>query len=127
MRFSCQILSQFPAKQGAKESKELLFFPGFMAQMQKDYIYLNYGTNMQYNKIVTGLWFRNDLLFHVNTLIFMAGYAWLGIHLTYSYDLWLPKTYQPSSTFGSHEVTFIYLFKYKSIKKKMGAIKCPNF
>jgi hypothetical protein len=27
---------------------------------------------------------------------------------------------------GSHEVTFLYKFKYKSNRKKMQAIKCPK-
>lgn len=127
MLFTVQVLSQFPARPEVKEDKTLVFFPGLMAQMQKEYVYLNYGSNLQYNQVIAGVWLRNDLLFHLNTFIFLAGYAWSGIHLTYSYDLWLPKTFQPGSIYGSHEVTFIYILKYKEPKKKKRALKCPNF
>ena len=122
-----QILSQFPGKPDNKEKYNFIFYPGFMAQIQNEYIYLNYGSNIQFKQILSGLWLRNDLLFHLNTFIFMAGWAWSGIHLTYSYDLWLPKTYQPSLIYNSNEVTIVYLFKYKESKKKMRAINCPKF
>ncbi len=127
MRFTLQMLSQFPGKPDYKEKYDIIFYPGIMAQMQKEYLYLNYGSNLQYKQILTGLWIRNDLLFHLNTFIFMAGWAWSGIHLTYSYDLWLPKTYQPSSIYNSNEVTLIYILQYKDSKKKKKALNCPKF
>jgi type IX secretion system PorP/SprF family membrane protein len=127
MRITCQILSQFPSGSDGKESKLPIFFPGIMTQWQKESVELNYGCNVQYGPFLTGLWFRNDLYFHMNTFIFLAGYSWKGMHLTYSYDLWIPKTFQPSSFYGSHEVTFIYLLKYKDQTKKLRALKCPKF
>ncbi len=127
MKFTLQILSQFPVKTDSRDKNLLIFYPAIMTQMQNEYIYLNYGSNVQYNQIITGLWIRNDLLFHLNTFIFMAGWVWSGVHITYSYDLWLPKTYQPSSIYNSNEVTIEYFFQYKDSKKKKRALNCPKF
>jgi type IX secretion system PorP/SprF family membrane protein len=127
MLFTLQMLSQFPGKPEFNEKYNLIFYPGIMVQMQKEYLYLNYGSNLQYKQFLTGFWLRNDLLFHINTFILMAGWAWSGIHITYSYDLWLPKTSQPTSIYNSNEVTLIYLFQYKETKKKRKALNCPKF
>ena len=125
-RVSIEISTQYPAKMPAKQ-KIAIFHTGIMTQVQQSYVYLNYGGNISYSSFLVGFWLRNDLKFKINTFIFLAGYSWEGLSLVYTYDLWVPKTNQQFNFFGSHEVTFEYIFKYNDPKKKMRALKCPIF
>lgn len=128
MRFTIQVLAQYPSKKIDNRNRErLLFKPGIMTQFQKTNNSFEWGSNLLYSSFTGGLWFRNNVSLSLNSFIFLAGYSKSGFSLYYSYDLWLPRNYQAVKNYGAHEVTFIYLFQYNDPRKKMRTIKCPNF
>jgi type IX secretion system PorP/SprF family membrane protein len=127
MRFTVQVLAQYPSKKTNKPGERLIIKPGIMTQFQKINNSFEWGSNVLYSYFTGGLWLRNNTSLTINTIAFLAGYSQSGFSLYYSYDLWLPKNYQTVKNYGAHEVTFIYLFQYNDPRKKMRTIKCPNF
>lgn len=125
--YTLQLGTHFPLKQASRTREQLIFQPGFIGHWQKYFNYLGWGTNIQYSSFIGGIWFRNNFSVNLNTVIFQVGYSQSGMTLSYSYDFWVPNNYQHLKNNGAHEVTFTYLFKYNEPKKKMRAIKCPNF
>ncbi|MDP4210734.1 MAG: PorP/SprF family type IX secretion system membrane protein [Bacteroidota bacterium] len=126
-RFTVQLFGQYPAPKVRYGSEKILFQPGLMAQFQKTYNFLSWGANVVYSSFRGGVWTRNSLDLKFNTVVLLAGYSNSGLSINYSYDLWMPKTYQQVGNYGAHEVTFIYLFQYNDPKKKLRIIKCPKF
>lgn len=125
--YTLQIGSNYPLKQTNRTEQQLTFQPGLIAHWQKYFNYMGWGTNVQYSSFIGGIWLRNNFSVNLNTAIFQVGYTNAGMTLSYSYDFWAPNNYQQLKNIGAHEVTFIYLFKYKDPKKKKRAVKCPKF
>lgn len=127
VRFTVQVLSQYPSKRSNRNDERIILRPGIMAQIQKTNNFFGWGLNMMYSSFTGGIWFRNDATPSLNTLILLAGYSYGGFSVYYSYDSWFPKNYQQVKNYGAHEVTFIYLFEYNDPRKKMRTVKCPKF
>jgi len=126
--YNLQLLGRFQAKQRNRSNDAgTSIQPGLMAQLQKTNIFFGGGSNVLFSSFMGGVWFRNNISLNINSFIFLAGYTHSGLSLYYSYDLWVPKNNQSFKNYGSHEVTFIYLFQYNDPKKKMRTIKCPKF
>jgi type IX secretion system PorP/SprF family membrane protein len=127
LRFTIQVMAQYPSKKTNRERERLFFKPGIMTQFQKTNNSFEWGSNLLYSSLIGGLWFRNNASLTLNSFILLAGYSQSGFSLYYSYDFWFPGNYQTVKNYGAHEVTFIYLFQYNDPRKKMRTIKCPNF
>lgn len=127
MRFTAQVLSQFPSKRSNRNIERVYWRPGLMTQVQKNNNLIGWGCNILYSSLTAGMWVRNDMKMTFNTFIFLAGYTSGAFSLYYSYDSWFPRNYEQVKNYGAHEVTFVYLFKYNDPKKKMRIVKCPKF
>jgi type IX secretion system PorP/SprF family membrane protein len=127
MRFTVQVLSQYPSKRSNRNAERIILRPGIMSQIQKNNNFFGWGCNMLYSSFTGGVWFRNDATLTLNTFVLLTGYTQGGFSIYYSYDSWLPKNYQQVKNYGAHEVTFIYLFQYNDPRKKMRIVKCPKF
>ena len=127
LRFTAQVLAQYPSKKTNRDIQRIIFKPGIMTQFQKTNNSFEWGSNILYSSLTGGLWFRNNVTLTLNTIALLAGYSQSGFSLYYSYDVWLPGNYQKVKNYGAHEVTFIYLFEYNDPRKKMRTIKCPKF
>lgn len=127
MRFTVQIMGQYPSKRTTRNVQKVIFKPGIMTQIQKTNNFFGWGSNILISSFTGGLWFRNDASLTLNSVIALAGYSQSGFSIYYSYDFWFPKNYQHVKNYGAHEVTFIYLFQYNDPRKKMRTIKCPKF
>jgi type IX secretion system PorP/SprF family membrane protein len=125
--FNAQLTAIFPNKEHSRRANKVTYHPGVMLQRQKTFNYVSWGSSIGYGQLLGGLWFRNNASLGMNTFIFQAGYVLEGLTISYSYDLWLPKNDQHLLLYGSHEVTFVYLFQYNDPKKKMREVKCPKF
>jgi hypothetical protein len=127
MQISIQALADFSLAKPFRSVNNISVCPGVYAQIQQNFNFVTWGSNIRYNGLIAGLWLRNNFLFTVNTLIVQLGYTNGSFSFVYSYDAWAPKNNQQFKIYGAHEVTFISLFKYKDPKKKMRTIKCPKF
>ncbi len=108
--------------------KEVLQLSPNLVFMQQDvYQHMNYGVELRSNRLVGGVWLRQDLAFSYASLIFSVGYGNEQIRLRYSYDTKLSAPSVNIPTMGAHELSMVIVVEklYKSTKRR--AIKCPKF
>lgn len=72
-----------------------------------------------------GGWFRQNLKFNYDALIFSVGILKEKYNFLYSYDVNVKKVKFLSTKMAAHEVTFLYRFEYKG--KKVRAVPCPAY
>lgn len=100
--------------------------PNFIFQYQGTFSKINLGLYLDRNVLTTGIWLRTNTQFKISGLVLMLGYVADNVTLAYSYDMPFYLDGINGVIYGSHEVTFLYKFKYKSKRKKIKAIKCPK-
>jgi type IX secretion system PorP/SprF family membrane protein len=101
--------------------------PNIIYQQQGKASKINLGLYLNRNALSAGLWLRSNTQLNFTGAVFMLGYITDYSTFAYSYDIPFYLNGVNGVIYGSHEVTFLYKFKYKSKRKKMKAIKCPNF
>jgi type IX secretion system PorP/SprF family membrane protein len=126
MQLNIQALANFSFKKPNRSINDISLSPGIYAQFQQNFNFITWGSNIRYNGLISGLWFRNNTSFTLNTLIVQLGYTTGALSFVYSFDAWTPINKQQFKIYGAHEVTFISHFKYNDPKKKMKTIKCPK-
>jgi type IX secretion system PorP/SprF family membrane protein len=126
LQINIQAMAEFSFVKPFRSVNEIILTPGIYCQFQQKYNFITWGSNLRYNQIIMGLWFRNNILFNFNTIIVQMGYTTGALSFIYSYDAWSPINYQQFKIYGAHEVTFISHFKYNDPKKKMKTLKCPK-
>lgn len=85
---------------------------------------ITWGANYQYNKLVGGIWVRNNLQPKINTLIFSFGIRTKQYRLSYSYDISLFMSgINPG---GTHEISITSIFETVK-QKKHKVVKCPDY
>jgi type IX secretion system PorP/SprF family membrane protein len=125
-RLTFQYFPQFQNYFGNLEDKSILIKPGIIFQKQDRYNYISFGSNLEYNPFVCGLWLRNDYNFSLESFVILLGYSLSNFKFVYSYDLRLINFSGNILNNGAHEVTFQIDFQYKD-RKKMREVKCPKF
>ena len=85
--------------------------PSIMFQKQGDFEQIIYGTYVNSRPLTYGFWIRQSLDIIPNSLVFLLGYKKDNIKVSYTYDLSISKLF--GSTYGTHEVSFIMLFRSK--------------
>ncbi len=85
------------------------------------------GTRFDMNKILAGLYFRNNLRLQFDAAIILLGTRFGNSTVFYCYDINLSNAGSQFTSLAAHEVTFSYRLKYNGKSKKKGAIKCPKF
>ncbi len=101
--------------------------PGIVFEQQYTYQHLTYGSNLNINPIICGIWLRQNMAFKFDALIILLGISQTNYTFAYTYDANLTGGRFFSPKMGAHEVTFLLHFQYKSKRKKIRAIKCPKF
>ncbi len=82
-----------------------------------------YGSSMEYNNLLTGVFVRHSL-YNIDALILSVGFEKNQFRAVYSYDINIGKRH--THMLGAHEITMAYMFYIKQ-KKKRKAISCPHF
>lgn len=90
-----------------RKSFDLL--PQLVLLQQGSYRQFNYGMLADYKGLTAGAWFRQDLAFHYDALIFLVGYMKKRWHLTYSYDFTVSGLGAQSG--GTSEISVGFLLK----------------
>lgn len=101
--------------------------PNLIVQLQDDASRINFGAYLNKNIITLGVWGKINTQFNFTGAVIMLGVTGDISTLAYSYDIPFYLGGLGGIISGSHEVTFLYKFKYKSKRKNMEAIKCPKF
>ncbi len=89
--------------------KTLDISPQVVLMQQGHFRQFNYGLLANYQGFTGGTWLRQDLTFHYDALIFLAGYMKKRWHFTYSYDFTLSGLGAQSG--GTSEISMSFLLK----------------
>lgn len=103
-----------------EKGNETFISPNILYQRQQDFQQLNLGLYFVKNKIVGGLWYRNQ-----DAFIVLIGLQTKNFKVGYSYDVTVSKLANVSA--GSHEVTMQLQFECKPKKRKFRTVSCPSF
>jgi type IX secretion system PorP/SprF family membrane protein len=88
---------------------------------------VNIGLEAFRNGLYSAIWFRQRRDFGLSTAMVAAGYEHEKFRFGYSYDFNVASPWKSNVGMGAHEVTFLYIFEYRSSRnKKFKAIKCPK-
>ncbi len=100
--------------------------PNILFQKQAAAYQLNFGMYVKNRYFVLGTWFRHNID-TPDAVIALVGFKKEGLKIGYSYDMTVSKLNVGSG--GTHEITLTYQFCiYANDKKrKIRAIKCPEF
>jgi len=101
----------------------------FLYMEQKQFRQLDLGVYWFHSPFVVGFWYRGIPLykevFNRDAFTVLFGIKWNSMNIGYSYDFTISRLV--ASTGGSHEISLSYTFKLKPIKRKPGAVPCPEF
>lgn len=103
-----------------EKGNETYISPNILYQRQQDFQQLNLGLYFVKDKIVGGLWYRNQ-----DAFIVLIGFQTKNFKMGYSYDVTVSKLANVSA--GSHEVTMQLQFECKPKKRKFRTVSCPSF
>ena len=98
--------------------------PNVLYQQQGPWHQLNAGVYVVKLPVVVGAWFRHNFE-NSDAVIALVGIQFQNLKVGYSYDLTLSQL--KSSTGGSHEVSLAWQFNCIEKKRRLRAIKCPEF
>lgn len=107
-----------------QEESQFYIAPNLLYQQQGEFHQLNAGIYVIRLPIVVGGWFRHNFE-NADAFIALVGINYKNLRLGYSYDLTLSKL--KSNTGGSHEVSAAWQFDCIEKRRKLRAIKCPDF
>jgi type IX secretion system PorP/SprF family membrane protein len=119
-----------------EEKEETIFIPTFMYKAQNKFDQLDLGLYIIKAPWIIGGWFRgiavkSDFkIWDRDALDLQVGRQFNNFSLTYSYDLTLSRL-SMANTWGSHEISLVYIYCRKSDKKKpakrIRKLPCPDF
>lgn len=125
-RYTAHVGTMIPVYEKRLGREVLQLSPNLIFVQQDIYQQINYGLEVMFKSLLTGVWLRQDLRFSYATAIFSVGYARDQFRFRYSYDAKLsaPDLHIPSM--GAHEISLGIIFEnlYKSTKRR--AIKSPK-
>ncbi len=114
--------------------RDMSITPSFMYKAQEKFDQLDLGLYVNYNPIVTGLWFRglplikqHENIPNYDAVTVLIGYHQDGLTIGYTYDITISKL--GGSSGGAHEISVGYEIAYPPKKKKKYEkfIPCPKF
>jgi type IX secretion system PorP/SprF family membrane protein len=111
---------------GFSEDEEMTFYlaPNILYQQQGEFHQLNAGLYIIRIPIVIGAWYRSNFE-NPDAIIALVGINYKSLRVGYSYDITLSKL--KSNTGGAHEISVGYNFPCIEKRRKVRAIKCPDF
>ncbi|OQY02901.1 MAG: hypothetical protein B6I20_06210 [Bacteroidetes bacterium 4572_117] len=125
MKITANIGAAFPIiKNGLKRPRYILE-PNIIFIKQQTFNVLYYGMYFDVSKTAMGVFLRQDLKFHYDAMIFSFHVDVKQLKIAYSFDANLSGFIKHS--FGSHEISLVYLFDCRKKIKDYGTISCPSF
>ena len=104
-------------------SREFTLSPNILYQQQGSFKQLNLGIYMIEKSLLFGGWFRNNLDFRPNAIIFLLGLAREKFQFGYSFDYTLSEL--DNYNHGSHEISLTFFMGSKSDKKIRDRLLIP--
>ena len=102
-----------------------VFEPNIVYINQQNFNMLYYGIYFDVSKIAFGTFIRQDLKMHFDALVLSFHIDVKQMKIAYGYDATLSRFIKKS--WGSHELSIVYLFNCRKKIKDYGTISCPDF
>ena len=124
MGLSAHFVSYFPFRFGKFDKREMVISPGVYYRQQQYQNFFSVGTNIAYDPVFVGFFFRTASGFNPESTIFLVGLEQNYYRIVYSYDYKLEtaKGFFPAT--GAHEIVLSWKIHPK---KKIQAIKCSKY
>ena len=103
------------------------FSPTFIFQHQGTSSAISYGLYISRQEINIGAWLKQDLFFNDYSLAILAGFSGESYSFAYSFDFGMNISAISMPYSGSHEISVGINFPCVEKRKKIRAVKCPNF
>ena len=110
LRLTVHAGTEIPLNVNNKYKSSSFLSPAVMFTKQRQFYQLNLGSNIQYESLLGGLWFRHTFG-NSDAIIVLAGYEMKFFKIVYSYDLTVSKL--GTNTGGAHEISLIFNFENK--------------
>jgi type IX secretion system PorP/SprF family membrane protein len=107
-----------------EEEPRFYISPNLLYQQQGPWHQINAGLYVVRLPIVLGAWFRHNFE-NADAVIALVGIQYQNLNVGYSYDMTLSQL--KSNTGGAHEVSVAWKFNCIEKRRKLRAIKCPEF
>ena len=124
MSLSAHFISYFPFRFGKFDKREMVISPGAYFRQQQYQNFFSVGTNIAYDPVFVGFWFRAASGFNPESTIFLVGLEQNYYRIVYSYDYKLATGKGTFSPTGAHEIVLSWKIHPK---KKIHAIKCSKY
>lgn len=108
-KYTLHFGTRLPIHASGHWRKTFDLLPQVVLMQQGDYRQFNYGLLADYRGFTAGTWFRQDLTFHYDAVIFLMGYMKKRWHFTYSYDMTVSGLGGHSG--GTSEISLGFLLK----------------
>ncbi len=107
-----------------EERSEFYMSLNALYQQQGQFHQLNVGTYITRYPLVLGAWFRHNFE-NADAVIALVGIQWENMKIGYSYDITMSELSGNSG--GAHEISFAWQFECIEKRRRIRAIKCPQF
>ncbi len=108
-KYTLHFGTRIPVRMHGHWRKTFDFMPQIVLMQQGNFRQFNYGMLADYRGFTGGGWFRQDLTFRYESLIFLLGYMKKRWHFTYSYDFTVSGLGAQSG--GTSEISLGFLLK----------------
>jgi hypothetical protein len=125
LKITAHIGKIIPVDKNDSKRNKLVLEPNLIFIKQQNLNMLYYGTYFDVNQFVFGLFYRQNIKFHLDALILSFHLRFNKLETCYSYDISLSKFYGQS--FGSHELSIAYILACDKKIRKYNTISCPSF
>lgn len=124
-KFTAHFGTEIPINNKKYRRGELSLAPQLLFHQQGQFQQFNWGIYVNRKAIVAGFWLRQNFNFQYDSFIMLVGFRQDNIRFAYSYDFTVSRL--RNSTYGSHEVSFAYIFPCHTKTDKKRVISCPSF
>lgn len=124
-KFTAHFGTDIPINNKKFRRGELSLSPQLLFHQQGQFQQFNWGIYVNRKAIVAGFWLRQNFNFQCDSFIMLVGFRQDNIRFAYSYDFTVSRL--RNSTYGSHEVSFAYIFPCHEKAAKKRVISCPSF
>lgn len=114
-----------PIFKGDPKNPVYVFEPNIVYVRQQSLNMLYYGMYFDVSQVALGAFIRQDLKMHFDAVILSFHMDVKQMKIGYSYDLTLSRFFKHS--WGTHELSLVYLFNCRKKIKDYGTISCPDF
>ncbi len=125
IKYTAHLGGIFPVLKNNTKKDEFFIEPNIIFINQQNMNMLYYGMYFDISAMSFGMFFRQNIEFHLDAMVLSYHLSLKKLTIGYSYDLTLSKFFR--QTLGTHELSLIYLIPCDKKIRNYNTISCPSF